>query len=257
MEAQSENTRHCSAVRKRDRAKALSTSFALVSVHDEAVPGSTQHATQLRYGKGVCVLAHCRDTQRGRLIHKCGAAELKAPSPVVESLVLETRRTELFVDLRMRAARILSNHKTENHVFHLQLRRPPSSYPSNESFDSHSEEPSHCSTKPVKEETTGQRQETEHEGGDELFVQASPLFNQHKTMKDKNQRSPSEHGSGKNQTLHQSRKEDLRGGTDGSLGGQTTTVQEDREGMDEGEQAEQRQSDVHLQTHGGREDRKQ
>ncbi|TNN77672.1 hypothetical protein EYF80_011970 [Liparis tanakae] len=49
----------------------------------------------------------------------------------------------------------------------------------------------------------------------------------------------------------------LRGGDDCSLGGQITTVQEDREGMDEGEQAEQRQTDVHLQTHGGREDRKQ
>lgn len=32
------------------------------------------------------------------------------------------------------------------------------------------------------------------------------------------------------------------------LGGQLSTVQVDIEGMDEGEQAEQRQTDVHLQT---------
>jgi len=43
----------------------------------------------------------------------------------------------------------------------------------------------------------------------------------------------------------------LRGGTNGSLGGETSTVQEHRERMDEGEQAEQRQTSVHLQTHGG------
>ncbi len=32
-----------------------------MSVHDEAVPGSTQDAAQLRYSKGVDVLAHCRE----------------------------------------------------------------------------------------------------------------------------------------------------------------------------------------------------
>lgn len=41
----------------------------------------------------------------------------------------------------------------------------------------------------------------------------------------------------------------LRGGFAlGSLGGETSTVQEHRERVDEGEQAEQRQADVHLHT---------
>lgn len=39
----------------------------------------------------------------------------------------------------------------------------------------------------------------------------------------------------------------------GSLGGQSSTMKVDVEGMDEGEQAEQRQADVHLQTHAGKE----
>lgn len=37
------------------------------------------------------------------------------------------------------------------------------------------------------------------------------------------------------------------------LGRKASTVQIDRERMDEGEQAEQRQTDVHLQSHKGRE----
>lgn len=42
-----------------------------MSVHDEAVPGSTQHAAQLRYSKGVDVLAHCKDTKaRMRFLHR-------------------------------------------------------------------------------------------------------------------------------------------------------------------------------------------
>lgn len=39
----------------------------------------------------------------------------------------------------------------------------------------------------------------------------------------------------------------------GSLGGQSSAMQVDIDGMDEGEQAEQRQADVHLQTHAGKE----
>lgn len=45
----------------------------------------------------------------------------------------------------------------------------------------------------------------------------------------------------------------LRGGVDclvlGSLRGKTSTVQVDGDGMDEGDQAEQCQGNVHLQTH--------
>ena len=37
----------------------------------------------------------------GRLFHKRGAAEQKARSPMVLSLVLEMRRSELFADLRV------------------------------------------------------------------------------------------------------------------------------------------------------------
>ena len=37
----------------------------------------------------------------GRLFHKRGAAEQKARSPMVQSLVLGTRRSELFADLRV------------------------------------------------------------------------------------------------------------------------------------------------------------
>ena len=40
-----------------------STRFALESVQDEAVPGGTEHSTQLGDGKGIDVLAHCRETQ--------------------------------------------------------------------------------------------------------------------------------------------------------------------------------------------------
>lgn len=39
------------------------TRLALMSVHDEAVPGSTQHPTELSYSEGVDVLAHCEDTR--------------------------------------------------------------------------------------------------------------------------------------------------------------------------------------------------
>lgn len=34
-----------------------------MSVHDESVPGGAQHPTQLGDGKGIDVLAHCRNTQ--------------------------------------------------------------------------------------------------------------------------------------------------------------------------------------------------
>lgn len=40
-----------------------------------------------------------------------------------------------------------------------------------------------------------------------------------------------------------------------SLGGQTSAVQVDREGMDEGEQADNSQPNVHLQTHEGEKER--
>lgn len=36
--------------------------FPLVSVHEEAVPGSAEHATELRDGKSIGVTAHCRNT---------------------------------------------------------------------------------------------------------------------------------------------------------------------------------------------------
>lgn len=42
------------------------TGFSFVSVHDEAIPGSTQHTTQLRYSKGIDVLTHCRNPQTRR-----------------------------------------------------------------------------------------------------------------------------------------------------------------------------------------------
>lgn len=40
--------------------------FAFVSVHEQTIPGGAEHATHLRYGKGVGVLAHCGDTQEKR-----------------------------------------------------------------------------------------------------------------------------------------------------------------------------------------------
>lgn len=48
-------------------------------------------------------------------------------------------------------------------------------------LDSHSKETSHCSAKPVKNETIGKRQEIVHEGGDgedkrELFILSAAIY---------------------------------------------------------------------------------
>lgn len=44
----------------------FSPRFALVAVHDEAVPGSAEHAAELRDGKRVGVTTHCRNTPAQR-----------------------------------------------------------------------------------------------------------------------------------------------------------------------------------------------
>lgn len=40
--------------------------FALVSVHDETIPGSTEHATELRDSKSIGVTTHCGNTRAQR-----------------------------------------------------------------------------------------------------------------------------------------------------------------------------------------------